>query len=171
MLSSGQPSAYPRSGHPLVSGLPGGPDGLGDREGGDHPPATRDGVPPTGQIRRGPASLRSESSAQRPPPLPPTVAICGRDRLIVDESAHLAAQLPTLIRGIYFEGWDPSGVPVKMDDEEFLARIRQEFPYDVRGGVQQVIETVLRALRRHITEGEWEGVKTSMPKELASILP
>ncbi len=93
-----------------------------------------------------------------------------RDRLTVDESADLAAQLPTLIRGIYFEGWKPSKVPVKMDDEEFLRRIRQEFRYDVHGGVQQLVPTVLRALRRHITEGEWEDVKASMPKGLASIL-
>jgi uncharacterized protein (DUF2267 family) len=94
-----------------------------------------------------------------------------RDRLTVDECAHVAAQLPTLIRGIYFEGWDPSRVPVKMRDEEFTSRIRQEFPYDVQGGIQPLTQTVLRALRGHITEGEWDDVKTSMPKELASVLP
>jgi uncharacterized protein (DUF2267 family) len=94
-----------------------------------------------------------------------------RDRLTVDESAQFAAQLPTLVRGIYYEGWDPSRVPVKMDGDEFLGRIRQEFPYDVQGGVQPLTQTVLHALRRHVTEGEWEDVKTGMPKELASILP
>ncbi len=62
-------------------------------------------------------------------------------------------------------------VPVKMHDEEFTSRIRQEFPYDVQGGIQPLIQTVLRALRGHITEGEWDDVKTSMPKELASVLP
>ena len=93
-----------------------------------------------------------------------------RDRLTVDESAHLAAQLPTLIRGIYFEGWHPSKVPVKMHDEEFLARVRREFPYDVRGGVRQLVQTVLQVLRGHITEGEWADIRRSMPKELAAIL-
>ena len=34
-----------------------------------------------------------------------------RDRLPVQESADLAAQLPVLIRGIYYEGWDPARVP------------------------------------------------------------
>jgi uncharacterized protein (DUF2267 family) len=94
-----------------------------------------------------------------------------RDRLTVDESAQFAAQLPTLVRGIYYEGWDPSRVPVKMDGDEFLGRIRQEFPYDIQGGVQPLTQTVLHALRRHVTEGEWEDVKTGMPKEPASILP
>ena len=32
-----------------------------------------------------------------------------RDRLTVDEAAQLAAQLPELIRGIYYEGWDRAG--------------------------------------------------------------
>jgi uncharacterized protein (DUF2267 family) len=94
-----------------------------------------------------------------------------RDRLTVDECAHVAAQLPTLIRGIYFEGWDPSRVPVKMHDEEFLRRVRREFSYDVQGGIQPLIKTVLRALRGHVTEGEWDDIKTSMPKELATVLP
>jgi uncharacterized protein (DUF2267 family) len=36
-----------------------------------------------------------------------------RDRLTVAETAHLSAQLPMLIRGIYFKGWDPTKVPVR----------------------------------------------------------
>ena len=32
-----------------------------------------------------------------------------RDRLIVDEVAEFAAQLPMLIRGLYYESWDPAG--------------------------------------------------------------
>lgn len=94
-----------------------------------------------------------------------------RDRLTVEEAAHLSAQLPMLIRGLYFEGWDPSRVPVKMSREEFLARVQKEFPYEVKGGMEQLVRTVLQALRRHITEGEWEDVKASVGKELASLLP
>jgi uncharacterized protein (DUF2267 family) len=94
-----------------------------------------------------------------------------RDRLIVEEAAQLAAQLPMLVRGIYYEGWDPARVPVKMHHAGFLERVRQEFPYEVPGGIAAVVQTTVRVLRQHITEGEWADVKSLMPKDLATALP
>src|SRR5215212_10060666 len=56
-----------------------------------------------------------------------------RDRLTVEEVAQLGAQLPMLIRGFYYEGWDPTGKPLKeRDKEQFLARIEQQFGGDDR---------------------------------------
>jgi uncharacterized protein (DUF2267 family) len=94
-----------------------------------------------------------------------------RDRLTVEEASDLAAQLPMLIRGLYYEGWDPAKVPVKMHREEFLERVRREFPYEVEGGIELLVQRVVQALRSHVTEGEWEDVRSSLPKDLASILP
>lgn len=94
-----------------------------------------------------------------------------RDRLPVDEAAHLAAQLPMLIRGIYYEGWDPSRVPRKIDKKELLDRVRQELPDITDAEVARLVSTVLCALRGHITEGEWEDVKSTLPRDLTEILP
>lgn len=94
-----------------------------------------------------------------------------RDRLTVQESAELAAQLPTLVRGVFYEGWRPEAVPVKLSKDEFLQRVRRECPIEVKGGTQRLAQVVLRVLRRHITAGEWDDVTSSMPKEYASILP
>ena len=82
-----------------------------------------------------------------------------RDRLTVEEGAQFAAQLPMLVRGIYYEGWDPSRLPRKMSRDEFLQRVRQEFPYDVKGGMESLVHAVLHALRHHVTEGEWEDTQ------------
>jgi multimeric flavodoxin WrbA len=51
-----------------------------------------------------------------------------RDRLTVEEVAQLGAQLPMLIRGFYYIGWDPTAKPLKLrHKEQFLTRIGQEF--------------------------------------------
>jgi len=94
-----------------------------------------------------------------------------RDRLTVDEAADLAAQLPMLIRGLYYEGWDPRDVPVKMDREAFLDRIRRRFAYQVDGGAERLTRTVLAAVRQHVTDGEWDDVRSTMPKDLVGVLP
>jgi uncharacterized protein (DUF2267 family) len=94
-----------------------------------------------------------------------------RDRLTVDETAHLAAQLPMLVRGIYYDGWDPSQVPRKMHRDDFLDHIRREMPYEVKGGAEGVVHTVAKALRLYITDGEWQKVLAEMPKDLAGMLP
>lgn len=50
-----------------------------------------------------------------------------RDRLPVEEAAHLGAQLPMLVRGFYYESWGPAGKPVKeRRKEQFLARMGLE---------------------------------------------
>ncbi|MEV4122047.1 DUF2267 domain-containing protein [Micromonospora sp. NPDC049645] len=94
-----------------------------------------------------------------------------RDRLPVDESVEFAQQLPVLVRGIYFDGWVPSDVPIKLNRDDFLYEVRQGFPYDAEGGAERVTQVVLDTLRRHVTQGEWQDVKDTMPKDLAVMMP
>ncbi|WP_026268595.1 DUF2267 domain-containing protein [Micromonospora sp. CNB394] len=94
-----------------------------------------------------------------------------RDRLPVQESAEFAQQLPVLVRGIYFDGWQPENVPIKLNRDDFLYEVRQSFPYDVQGGAQRVVQVVLDTLRRHVTQGEWEDVKATMPRDLRQMIP
>ncbi|MEU6207599.1 DUF2267 domain-containing protein [Micromonospora musae] len=94
-----------------------------------------------------------------------------RDRMPVQESVEFAQQLPILVRGIYFDGWKPSDVPVKLNREDFLYEVRQGFPYDVQGGTERVVQVVLDTLRRHVTQGEWDDVKETMPRDLARMMP
>ena len=54
-----------------------------------------------------------------------------RDWLDVNEASHLGAQLPLLVRGIYYEGWHPAGTPVaERSKEAFLARLEEAFKAD-----------------------------------------
>jgi uncharacterized protein (DUF2267 family) len=95
-----------------------------------------------------------------------------RDRLTVDEAAQLGAQLPMLVRGIYYEGWDPSHKPLKeRHKEEFLAHIRRDFRDEPAVDAEQLARAVFAVLARRVTEGEIEDVKHILPKELRELWP
>ena len=58
-----------------------------------------------------------------------------RDHLSVDEAAALAAQLPIFVRGVYYEGWDPSRTPERARDmDSFLTRVADEAGLGRRDG-------------------------------------
>ena len=93
-----------------------------------------------------------------------------RDRITVEESADLAAQLPMLMRGLYYEGWRPARVPVRMNAEQFLGRVREEFPFDVEGGIELLVSRVLYALRLYVTPGEWSDIASNLPDDVLEML-
>jgi uncharacterized protein (DUF2267 family) len=93
-----------------------------------------------------------------------------RDRLPVDQAAALAAQLPMLIRGFYYEGWHPHGKPVKeRHREEFLAHVAAAFRDDPEVDPEQVVEAVFQVLSNHVSHGEIAGVKRSLPAEIREL--
>jgi uncharacterized protein (DUF2267 family) len=84
----------------------------------------------------------------------------------------LAAQLPVLIRGIYFEGWKPLDTPVwdrKKDD--FIARVQHAFSDDLLNDPEAAVTAVFRLLDRHVSQGEIEEVRNSMKKPLRELWP
>ena len=90
-----------------------------------------------------------------------------RDRLPVGEAAHLSAQLPLLLRGVFFEGWRPSTVPVHVHTvEEFLAPIRKGFASERRFDAEAAFREVVDVMRMHVSAGEMEDVRRVMPDEL-----
>jgi uncharacterized protein (DUF2267 family) len=95
-----------------------------------------------------------------------------RDRLTVEETAQLGAQLPMLIRGFYYEGWDPTGKPVKeRHREQFLARVEQPFKDEEPIDPEPVVRAVLTVLATRVSEGEIEDVRQVLPAEVRELWP
>jgi uncharacterized protein (DUF2267 family) len=95
-----------------------------------------------------------------------------RDRLIIDEVAQLGAQLPMLIRGLYYEGWDPSKKGLKeRHPEQFLARIERELRDDGRFDPEWVARSVFEVLAMRVSQGEIEDVKHLLPERLRHLWP
>lgn len=95
-----------------------------------------------------------------------------RDRLTLDEAAHLGAQLPTLVRGIYYEQWRPAGVPTReRSQDEFLARINDELQTIRPMGAGEAAHAVFRVLQNHLDRHEIAEVKQMLPKDIRRLWP
>ncbi|HYE89763.1 MAG TPA: DUF2267 domain-containing protein [Terriglobales bacterium] len=95
-----------------------------------------------------------------------------RDRLTVDEAAELGAQLPMLVRGIYYEGWRPTGKPLRIRTKaEFLDRVVRDLRTDDPVDPELLVSAVFEVLARRVTAGEIEDVTLMLPAELQALWP
>lgn len=92
-----------------------------------------------------------------------------RDRLTVDVAAHFAAQLPELLRGIYFDGWNPSVVPLKYDREGYLDRFAHEARVSARD-VPRIAPAVAHAVREHVSPGHLESAVEQLPHDIRALI-
>ncbi len=94
-----------------------------------------------------------------------------RDRLDVNEAAQLAAQLPLLVRGIYYEGWAPAKTPLKIRHrDEFLELVRGHLGKTDNVEPEPAVKAVFTVLREHVSEGEITDVMAEMPAEIRELL-
>ena len=94
-----------------------------------------------------------------------------RDRLTVDEAAHLGAQLPMLVRGFYYEGWHPAGKPLREHSKEaFLAHIEAE-AHALDFDAEPAARAVFGLLAERVTAGEIADVKGVLPKPIRALWP
>ncbi len=92
-----------------------------------------------------------------------------RDRLTVQAAAHFAAQLPELLRGVFYDGWNPSRVPLKYGRAEYV----QRFAHDARVHESDVAKSagvVTAVVRRHMSAGAVDEAFAQLPADLRQLL-
>jgi uncharacterized protein (DUF2267 family) len=95
-----------------------------------------------------------------------------RDQMPVDVSAHLAAQLPMLVRGLYFEGWQPAKVPARIRSRaELVDELRRELTPTLEGRAEQILEATLLVLERHLSPGEVDKIRRIVPTPIRELWP
>ena len=95
-----------------------------------------------------------------------------RDRLPPDEAVDLAAQLPMLIRGFFYEGWHPANKPLRYRHKgEFLDRVIKEAPWLRGEDAELAITMVFEMLSRQLTGEEPTQVRSLLPAELRELWP
>ena len=92
-----------------------------------------------------------------------------RDRLTLEEATHLGAQLPTLVRGIYYEGWNAQVNPRKDSREEFLEQIRNNLAEHTEIQPEEACRAVFSLLDEKISAGEIDDVRDTLPDDFAGL--
>jgi uncharacterized protein (DUF2267 family) len=95
-----------------------------------------------------------------------------RDKLRPDDAAHLAAQLPLLVRGTFYEQYRPAQQPLALrSQDEFLQRIQDSLvnvrPVDPAAAAR----AVFAVLQHHIDPGEIAQVRHALPESIRALWP
>ena len=94
-----------------------------------------------------------------------------RDRLSVEEAVDLGAQLPLIIRGIYYESWQPFHASEKVrTKQKFLELLAAKLrPHPI--APEPAARDVFALLAHHCDPGEIAHVIDQLPSELKELWP
>lgn len=93
-----------------------------------------------------------------------------RDRLPADAAAHLGAQLPLLVRGVYYDQYEPSRQPADWNTaDEFIHEVEKWLsdirPVDPKDAIAEVFDV----LSRHVSQGEIDKVRAVLPSGIRAL--
>lgn len=92
-----------------------------------------------------------------------------RDTMSADAAFVLGTRLPLVIRGIFFESYEPGGKPLPLDKELFLSRVHSYLNYDDSVDPEQVSKAVFGLIQAKLSGGEY--VKDLIPQSIAEMWP
>lgn len=95
-----------------------------------------------------------------------------RDRLSPEAAVHFSAQLPMVVRGLFFEGWRMSGKPTEEHSvDAFCGRVARELPASFPMDAAMAVRAVFEVIFKELDPGEVAKVIDQLPVPLRSLWP
>lgn len=93
-----------------------------------------------------------------------------RDRVPAEEAAHLAAELPLLVRGTYYEQYRPVEQPKKSrSKEEFLEQVAEGLDQKRPVNPETATRAVLHTVSRQLPQGQVEKTRNKLPEDIREL--
>lgn len=92
-----------------------------------------------------------------------------RDRLLPDEAAQAAAQLPQELRAVWSAGEVRNRKPIKMHRKVFYERVKQEAALKNLREARFLTLGVFAALKGQLSPGEADDVLAQLPRDLKDV--
>jgi uncharacterized protein (DUF2267 family) len=92
-----------------------------------------------------------------------------RDRLTIEAAVKFGQQLPELLRGIYYDGWEPHLVPVKYNTSEYVYRFSAE-AFVPSSEVPGIAAAVTRVFGDRMSPGQLTETLAELPGNLRALV-
>ena len=93
-----------------------------------------------------------------------------RDRVPLHVAVHLGAELPLLVRGLYYDQWRGSDQPERYRTlDEFLGRVAEQFGAIRPVDSAEAVRAVFGVLSRHVPEGQLRKVWQALPEDVRAL--
>lgn len=93
-----------------------------------------------------------------------------RDRIEPNVAAHFSAQLPLLLRGVFYEGWVPAKTPVRMSVSDFLARVEAEANLKGTSEAEDATRAVMSVCEDELGEGTVSHLLNVLPSDYTQLM-
>jgi uncharacterized protein (DUF2267 family) len=95
-----------------------------------------------------------------------------RDRLPTNDAAHLGAELPLLVRGAYYDHYQPARQPTDLKTaQQFLADVEEQLIGQKPVDLPEAAKAVFAVLSRHLPASACEKVRQSLPSDIRRLWP
>ena len=99
-----------------------------------------------------------------------------RDIIPMEESLQFIAQLPLVLKGVYVDGWTPQKKHEKIRTiDVFVEKVFERAAISPRihfhgfDTEEDIVKSVLRVLKRHVSSGEIADIQSGMPRKLLEL--
>lgn len=99
-----------------------------------------------------------------------------RELISIEESLQLMAQLPMFLKAVYVKGWSGKSKAKARHMEEYIDLVRQfngkTSVHDLGSNeeAENYIRTTFIVLRKYVSLGELEDIRTELPKDLKNMV-
>jgi uncharacterized protein (DUF2267 family) len=98
-----------------------------------------------------------------------------RDVLPLGEIIHLGAQLPIIVRGIYYEGWHYNPQPLRLKSVAEFYELVREYMGNAHGFTTQELKNISRVvlliINDHVSAGEMGEIRGVLKRQLKALIP
>ncbi len=89
-----------------------------------------------------------------------------RDRIPIELSAHLSAELPLLVRGVYYDQFEPAKQPANWNLQDFMDEVARWLSDTRPVDPEDAVRAVCTVLSRHLSHGQIRKVQSALPGDL-----